>query len=303
MQENYLAKWLNNELTEDELAIFKKSKEYETYRKIVEASDSLAGPDFDMANAQKRLDNKRQQKKGKVIALNPLKRYLRIAAAIALIFGASFFYYTNTLDETVTTQFAERANIILPDASKVLLNADSQVTYSEKSWNHKRNITLKGEAFFKVSKGERFTVTTDGGTVTVLGTQFNVENRKGFFEVSCYEGLVSVQFGQNEKKLPAGQALMVVDGQLRTFETIRRNKPSWLTGESNFKSIPLKFVLDEFQRIFNIEVSTKNLDLSQLFTGSFSNTDKELALQSISVPTGMKFKLKGNKVLFYAEEP
>ena len=303
MQENYLAKWLNNELSEEELVIFKKSKEYESYKKIVEASDLLGSPDYDIAKAQRNLDNKRRQKESKVIALNPLKKYLRIAAVIAIVFGTSFFFYMNTLNETVNTHYAERANIALPDASEVLLNADSKISYSKKGWSEKRNITLNGEAFFKVSKGKRFTVTTDGGTVTVLGTHFNVENRKGFFEVSCYEGLVSVLYGQIETKLPAGHALMVVNGQLRTSETINAKEPSWLNEESNFKSIPLKFVLDEFQRQFNIEVSTKNLDLNQLFTGSFSNTDKDLALRSISIPAGMKFKLEGNKVLFYAEEP
>ena len=303
MQENYLAKWLNNELSPEELAIFKKSKEYRTYRKIVEVSNSLEVLDFDMANAQRSLDSKRRQMRGKVIAINPIKKYLRIAAAIAIIFGASFIYYTNTVNKTVRTQYAERANIVLPDASEVLLNAESQISYSKKGWNQQRNITLNGEAFFKVSKGKRFTVTTDEGTVTVLGTQFNVENRKGFFEVSCYEGLVSVLYGQKETKLPAGQALWVVNGQFSTSKIINAKEPSWIKEESSFKSIPLKFVLDEFQRQFNIEVSTNNIDLNRLFTGSFSNTDKELALRSISVPAGMKFKLEGNKVLFYAKEP
>ncbi len=303
MQENYLAKWLNNELSEEELTIFKKSKEYESYRKIVEATETLEGPDLDIAKAKRDLDSKRQQKRSKVITLNAFKKYLRIAAIIAVILGASFFYYKNTLNETVNTQYAQHAEIVLPDASEVQLNVDSQVSYSKMHWDKKRNISLHGEAFFKVSKGERFTVTTDGGTVTVLGTQFNVENRDNFFEVSCYEGLVSVLYGQTETKLPAGHALTIINGQVRTAETLNAKGPSWLSDESNFKSIPLRFVLDEFQRQFNIEVTTKSLDMNQLFTGSFSNTDKDLALRSITIPTGMKFRAEGNKVLFYAEEP
>ncbi|HUH46392.1 MAG TPA: DUF4974 domain-containing protein, partial [Arenibacter sp.] len=97
--------------------------------------------------------------------------------------------------------------------------------------------------------------------------------------------------------------LVVINGQFRASTTLYGDKPSWLMDESNFKSIPLRFVLDEFQRQFNLGVTTKNIDLDQLFTGSFSNTDKNLALQSITAPSGIRFKLEGNEVLFYAQEP
>ncbi|MCM4170361.1 FecR family protein [Arenibacter sp. TNZ] len=302
MQENYLAKWLNNELSEEEVVRFKESKEYASYVKLRKATDNLVGPDFDMAKAWEDLNKQKTSKESKVVKLNPFKKYLSIAAAVAVIFTASYLYY-GTLNEEVSTQFAERAEIVLPDASEVQLNADSQISYSKKNWDNKRNIVLNGEAFFKVAKGKRFTVTTENGTVTVLGTQFNVENRKGYFEVACYEGLVSVIYNKKEVKLPAGNSLVVINGELQALEIPNIKEPSWIRNESNFKSIPLKYVLDEFQRQFNLVVTTQNIDTDQLFTGSFSNTDKDLALQSISTPSQMKYKLEGNKVLFYAETP
>ncbi|MCM4151750.1 FecR family protein [Arenibacter sp. N53] len=302
MQENYLAKWLNNELSEEEVVKFKESKEYASYEKLRKATDNLVGPDFDMAKAWEDLNKQKTSKESKVVKLNPFKKYLSVAAAIALIFTATFLYY-GTLNEEVSTQYAERAEIVLPDASEVQLNADSQISYSKKNWDNKRNIALNGEAFFKVAKGKRFTVTTDNGTVTVLGTQFNVENRKGYFEVACYEGLVSVVYNKKEVKLPAGNSLVVINGEVQALEIPNIKEPSWIRNESNFKSIPLKYVLDEFQRQFNLMVTTQNIDTDQLFTGSFSNTNKDLALQSISTPSQMKYKLEGNKVLFYAETP
>jgi ferric-dicitrate binding protein FerR (iron transport regulator) len=302
MQENYLAKWLNNELSEEEVAKFKESKEYASYEKLREATDNLAGPDFDMDKAWENLNKRKANTESKVIQLNPYKKYLGIAAAIAFIVVASFLYY-GTLNDEISTQYAERAAIVLPDASEVQLNADSQISYSKKNWDNKRDIVLNGEAFFKVAKGKRFTVTTENGTVTVLGTQFNVENRKGFFEVACYEGLVSVTYNKKEVKLPAGNSLIVINGETQSMEIPNTKMPSWMKNESSFKSIPLKYVMDEFQRQFNIEVITQNINTDQLFTGSFSNTDKEIALQSISTPSQIKFKLEGNKVLFYAETP
>jgi len=300
MQENYLAKWLNNDLSEEELAVFKKSAEYASYEKLMKVSGTLEAPDFDMDKALNDLNNNILNKDVKVIRMNPMRKLWRIAAAIAVIFAASYFYIS-TLDESVSTQYAERNEVRLPDNSEIILNADSRITYSEKNWDKERNISLEGEAFFKVAKGQKFTVATNDGLVTVLGTQFNVENRKGFFEVTCYEGLVSVIFNGKETKLPAGNSFIAINGNVLKTESPVNTTPSWMSSESTFKSIPLNYVLDEFERQYNIEVKTENVNLEQLFTGSFSNTNINLALQSISTPSQIKYELEGNNVLFYAE--
>ncbi|MGB5387411.1 MAG: FecR family protein [Eudoraea sp.] len=300
MQENYLAKWLNNDLSEEELAVFKKSAEYASYEKLLEVSGSLEAPDFDMDKAFNDFKNNQLQKDVKVIKMNPMRKLWRIAAAIAVIFVTSYFYIS-TLDESISTQYAERNEVRLPDNSEIILNADSRITYSEKNWAKERNISLEGEAFFKVAKGQKFTVATKDGLVTVLGTQFNVENRKGFFEVTCYEGLVSVIFNGKESKLPAGNSFIAINGNVLKTESPANTIPSWMSNESTFRSIPLKYVLDEFERQYNIEVKTQNINLEQLFTGSFSNTNINLALQSISTPSQIKYELEGNNVLFYAE--
>ena len=300
MQENYLAKWLNNELTEDELAEFKKSEEYATYKKIADVTAGSKAPEFDMTKAWDSLQSRRAEQNPKVITLSPFKAFLRVAAVIAVLLTGAYFYI-NTLDETITTQLAENREITLPDNSEIVLNAESKLSYNEKNWDSKRAINLEGEAYFKVAKGKKFTVTTTLGTVTVLGTQFNVENRDGFFEVTCYEGLVSVIFKGVEFKLPAGNSAIAVNGSLSKSKVEINGQPSWINKESSFKSIPLKYVLAELQRQFNLEVTLKDIDENQLFTGTFSNTNLDLALKSISTPLQINYKFEDNKVLFYEE--
>lgn len=300
MQENYLAKWLNGELTEAELKVFKESEEYATYKKIRDVSEKLQSPDFNMEEAWESIDKRREQETPKVITLAPFKTFLKIAAVITVLIVGSYFYLS-TLNETVITDLAENKEIILPDNSEIILNAESKLSYDEKNWDKKRNIGLNGEAFFKVAKGKKFTVTTEQGSVTVLGTQFNVENREGFFEVSCFEGLVSVTMNGQETKLSAGHSLIAINGSITKSEVTKNGQPSWLNNESSFKSIPLKYVLAEFQRQHNITVDASQIDDNQLFTGTFSNTDTDLALKSISTPLRIKYKFKGNKVLFYEE--
>ena len=301
MQENYLAKWLNNELTEAELEEFKNSEEYAAYMRIIEASADLKAPEFDMDRAWNDFREQREDHGTKVVTMRPVQKLMRLAAAIAVIFMISYFYI-NTLDETISTQYAQRETVILPDASEVILNAGSEISFSKKKWDQQRNIQLEGEAFFKVAKGKKFTVTTDKGTVTVLGTQFNVEQRKGFFEVTCYEGLVSVFFNDRETKLAAGSSFVAFNGHVIESQSPESAQPSWINDESSFKSIPLKFVLSELERQYNVEISTKDVDTLQLFTGTFSNTNINLALESISAPYQIQYRIEGNKVLFYAED-
>lgn len=300
MQENYLAKWLNNELSEEELSAFKKTEEYTTYQKILEVSNTMEAPEFDVEKALNDVTKRSFDKEIKVVALRPIQKIIRVAAAIAIIFAVSYFYL-NSLDEHITAQYAQREEVTLPDHSEIILNAGSEISYSERNWAKERNVSLEGEAFFKVAKGKKFTVSTEDGVVTVLGTQFNVENRKGFFEVTCFEGLVSVTFNTTTVKLPAGTSFMAINGKIIEADIPNTAEPTWMNNESTFKSIPLTFVLNEFQRQYNVKVATKNIDIDQLFTGSFSNTNMDLALRSISAPSQIKFKLEGNKVLFYAE--
>ncbi len=300
MQENYLAKWLNNELSEEELQEFKNSEAYRTYQKIADTASDLRGPEFDSAMAYNAIRSRMDTPEPKVVRMRPRLNAWRVAAALAVIFSLSLFYIA-TLDERVSTEFAERTQVTLPDNSEVLLNAETQITYDADKWAKERNLKLKGEAFFKVATGKTFTVVTDAGLVEVIGTQFNVEHRKNFFEVSCYEGVVAVKRNDQVTRLTAGESLVVIDGKLSNVNVIAGDTPSWVNDESSFKSIPLRFVFDELERQFDIEVVTENVRLDRSFTGTFSNTNLNLALESISTPTRLAYDVQGDKVRFYAK--
>lgn len=299
MQENYLAKWLNNELTDAELEAFKKSDEYASYKKIATVSSTLETPEFDIEKALAENKLARKTTKGKVVKLNPLKIFTRIAAAIVLfIAGAYFFMNTN---EHVETALAQTELITLPDASEVVLNADSQMDYSIKNWDQKRHLTLNGEAYFKVAKGKKFTVETSSGTIQVLGTQFNVTNRPNYFKVTCFEGLVSVTYKNKTLKLPAGTSFLVLNDKIIPTEAPKTDKPSWITNESTFTSIPLNFVLAELERQYNVTISSSSINTNTLFTGTFTNKNIDSALKSICVPNNITYTLEGNKVILHAK--
>lgn len=297
MQEHYLAKWLNGELSPEELQEFKKSEAYASYAKIIEASNKLEAPAFDANAAFAQIKTKTQQQKTKVIPLKPMRAFLRIAAVLAIVFTTYWFVISR--DTQVVTQMAQQTQIVLPDASQINLNADSRVAFNKRNWNDEREVSLEGEAFFEVAKGKKFDVATSQGIVSVLGTEFNIKSRANYFQVTCFEGLVSVTYKETTVKLPAGKSFLVIDNTIIPTQVTQQHTPTWLHNESTFKSIPLRYVLNELERQYNISVEAKDIDTNQLFTGSFANNNLSLALQSISNPLQVAFTVADNKVVLY----
>ena len=154
--------------------------------------------------AQKMLQNiKAEIKNRKPIV--PLRRiwFIRAAAAAILFVIASIWYFsiipTNKKIE-FASNYGEIQNIVLPDSTSVVLNANSALYYWEKN---PRKVWLKGEAFFDVRKKPstkaRFWVLTEDLQIEVLGTAFNVRNRYASTEVFLEEGKVDLELKESNR--------------------------------------------------------------------------------------------------------
>lgn len=297
--EKYILKWLNGEISEEELMLLKQSNDFSKLKKIAHYSAQIETPTIDVEKALKEFETKKAStsKKGKVVTFNFSKIY-KYAAAIAIVLVSSYFLFFNG-GTTYSTQYAETKSVRLPDNSEVVLNANSNITFNRKKWDNKRSLQLKGEAFFKVSKGQKFTVATSIGDVTVLGTEFNVKERKGYFEVKTFEGLVSVAYNDTIVKLSKGKMFKVINGKIDTLNTFDINSKYWLQKESNFKSVPLQLVLNELQNQYNYTIKSKDINLNQLYTGGFTHTDLNIALQAITIPLQLSYKIEGNTITIY----
>jgi transmembrane sensor len=294
-----LLKWLNRETSDENLAPLKETEGFKTIEKIAHYASQIETPQVDVAKALKNFKLKTQKtaKKGKVIQFN-FKKLYKYAAAVVLLFTTSYFLLFNN-NATFKTALAQTKSFNLPDNSKVVLNANSEISYLKKEWEKKRSLTLKGEAYFKVQKGKKFTVQTTIGKVTVLGTQFNVKQREGYFEVKTYEGLVRVIYKDTVVQLPKGRLFKVVKGVVNTTNAFDIYEKSWLQKESNFKSTSLDFVLAEIENQFDYKIETTNIDLDVLYTGSFTHTDINIALQSITIPLQLSYKIVGKKITLF----
>ena len=250
MEKEYLhKKWLNDELTLSELEAFNKLDDAPLSQDILQEAQRFRAPDhylvddFETFKIQKETKNDTPTK---VIRLPWIQKLSSIAAIVVITLGL-YYVFTSQSQTTITTQLAQKETVSLPDQSQVTLNAISSMSYSKDTWNEKRAVSLEGEAFFKVAKGAKFDVKTHDGVVSVLGTSFNVKQRDQFFEVSCYEGLVSVSYNNKLINLPAGNTFRL-DHSIATQGTISGEGPQWINYRSVFSKVAIAEVFKELER-------------------------------------------------------
>lgn len=227
------------------------------------------------------------------------KRWMVWAASIAAIFVLGYFSLRDMPTPSVySTKSANTLAHTLPENSIITLNANSSISLIEESWTDNRVLSLIGEAFFEVSPGSKFTVLTDMGEISVLGTSFNVFVRENELQVSTFTGVVKVEKDGKSILLEKGDQLSFTTKK-ESWSTTQFNLnhvATWRSGAFHFNSIPLQKVVNELERQFAIEIEVAS-DISQsIYSGFFSKTDLNEALQLVFVPMGMKYKIDGNKV-------
>ena len=299
-----IQKWLTGELSEEERKAFDALEEASFYKDIVEDASYFKASNFSEVNDFATFKDKyitETASETKVIQMQWFQPVLRIASVVVVAFGLYFAFLYNS-NVQVETAFAEKTTFQLPDATQVTLNAQSEVSYSSNDWDDNREIELKGEAFFDVAKGAKFDVLTDEGTVSVLGTEFNVKQRGSLFEVTCYEGTVRVVSNGITKILKAGDDFQRINGEIITGKN-RAASPSWTNSMSYFKRLPVTEVFAELERQYNVKVQAENISQEQLFTGGFGHKDLDSALKAVSEPLGLDYQiLKDDMVRFSKRE-
>ena len=296
MEKNHiLAKWLNDELSEDQITEFKANPDNEKYEQIKNYTAHLEVPAF---NEEKVLEHVINHKKTTAKVISSYKKWLFKVAAIFVIGLGIVFMMQNSAVQTQYALNGKKTTFMLPDNSKVVLNAGSVIKYKKWNWDNNRNLELDGEAYFKVAKGKKFEVTTVLGKVAVLGTQFNVKVRKDRFDITCYEGRVLVKYQEKELILTPGQSVYFEDGkQINTF--VPTAKPEWMENTIAFSKEKLRNIIDEIQRQYNVSIEVKTKYSSALFTGKIPSNNLDVALQIISTTYHLEAnKITANKIIF-----
>ena len=291
-----LARWLNDEMDEQELKEFMASPGFETYRRIKEYSAQLQAPAYDAEPLYDKILRNRT-KETKVRSLNPWIG--RIAAVLFVALGAAFYLYTIHVSKEFSG-FGQTASFILPDNSSVTLNAGSEASFKEWNWSNNRKMTLNGEAYFKAAKGKTFDVVTPQGTVTVVGTQFNVKSRGNRLDVTCYEGKVRVTCNGNTVLLTPGESIACEDGILKNLPETKLQQPGWTTGETEFTAETLAHITAELERQYNITIKL-TAERNKRFTGTIPTNDLDNAIKILEIAYNLRTEKQGNTIILTGE--
>ncbi|WP_435413105.1 FecR family protein [Psychroserpens mesophilus] len=300
-KEDLIRKWLNNELTPAEKQLFEQGEDFKLNQAITDGAKQFKASHFSKPNTFKDLQSNYRNENQKSKQLHWFKPILKIASVVIITLGiyVTFFKSNQVKIETLVSQ---QTTIELPDHSSVILNSGSQLTYNKNDWESQRKLQLQGEAFFKVAKGNTFEVITSQGVVTVVGTEFNVKQRENYFEVQCFEGIVKVSSQTYLETLLAGDTFRLLNNEFSQDNTTA-SQPEWTQNQSRFKAVPLKVVIAELQRQYDMTIIVEHINEDRLFTGGFEHDNIENALLSITQPMDLSYKTNAaNEVIIYGNK-
>lgn len=169
---------------------------------------------------------------------------------------------------TMTTPNGGQYNLVLPDGSRIWLNAASSVTYPAAFTGNDRQIKISGEVYMEIAKDKNrpFLVNVDGrSTVEVLGTSFNIKSysNEGNIKTTLIEGAVRVaslakdgrRTGQGVTLQPAQQAVAPEGSEKISVQPANiEHVLAWKNGFINFESVNFDEIIRQIERWYNIDI-------------------------------------------------
>jgi transmembrane sensor len=206
------------------------------------------------------------------------------------------------------TGVAQTSSVLLADSSEVILNHHSALAVDLKGSTGSRLTTLTGEAFFKVHRnGSPFVVATDIGSVTVLGTEFNVRVRRGEMEVAVVTGKVSVTASRDGRDstviLQVGEYTVLAKGGYPALPQrlpFADNYPGWIHGKFLLNHQSLASACGEIAEQFGIRVEIANSAIAgETITGAIDGRSVESAVKTLSLLSGTSYRYENNGYILY----
>ncbi len=278
------------------------------------------------------LENEQQFKKERKIT----NRTWAVAASITALIIAGYFLFFSVkqppsaviaMKPLVTKATAMHEATILPDGSKVWLNAGSKLFFENDFKGATREVRLVGEAFFDVVKNPAspFIVHINDVNINVLGTAFNVKGYEEDKEIqtTLYRGLVKVTKNNDSHFQPimlypnqkivipktvlnhreeeavthntAAIALLPVDSSVK--EELR-TETAWIYGRIDFKGESLEQVTNKMAYRYQVSFVFEDEAAKQLnFTGSFEKETLEEALKALQTAIPFHYKINAHEVI------
>lgn len=204
-------------------------------------------------------------------------------------------------ENTLTTAKGETYVLILPDRSKVWMNAASSLTYSTNLNKGSRKVKLQGEAYFEISedKTRPFIVETRKQKVQVLGTHFNVNAYSDEDKVTTtlLKGSVKVSGNSGEEILKPGDQSLVTENSISISKVDTERAVAWKNNKFLFENDDIRYIMRMIGRWYDVDVIYTGEMPTEKFGGGVSRFDNVLQVLKILESTGgVHFKIEGRKI-------
>jgi len=249
------------------------------------------------------------------------RRWMAVAAVLALLVVAGGYWLLPNFWQPrlhYATGYGQQRRLVLPDGSRVVLNANSTLETSA-TWGPKtgREVWLRGEAYFSVAHKAapsvqniatapaplKFVVHTGSLDVSVLGTKFNVNSRDGSTQVVLDEGKVQLTAaGQPAHLMKPGE--LVEFAPTRAAYTTRNvnttHYTAWQAHRYVFDDTPLPEIARLLKNNYGYQVIVQDKALlSKKLTGEINTRNPDVLLYALSRSFNIRIEKQGKTLRFY----
>jgi len=310
-------KYLRDEASSEEierlLALIRNDR---SMQDIFEDQLRKSDPEIDVNVQQKIFSNIRQSISSKnevPFIQKKWKKVLQWAAILILpiVSALSVYYFIQTQQGNnhptiVIAGYGEKAEVVLPDGSRVWINSGSKITYNDEFNRKQRPVYLEGEAYFEVTKDKErpFIVKTESMFVEALGTSFNIrsysEDQQAF--AVLIEGKIKVSASGQEQILSENQrAIFNKSTRTLTTDMVRSGDfIQWKSGNLYFDNQSFEDIARALSRIFNVDIQFASDKLRFIrFSGTLGMSSIRNTLDILSLTSPMRYEMQGTTIKLY----
>lgn len=226
-------------------------------------------------------------KKSRTISLKKISiELLKIAAIFLLVWGLNKFLFQSpedVLSENYLSVYApagQRSELVLPDSTKVWLNAKSKISYPVQFGKGKREVEIEGEAYFDVKRDTKspFIVKAKDVSVKVLGTEFNIISYPDteLSDITLLNGNIELLVNsRNESyEMSPNERIRLNRGKLYRLEAQGTDYFKWRDGLLVLNNESVESIFHMMELYFNVTIVVENKKLLKYrYSGKFRIDD------------------------------